>query len=62
VTNGSLAIKLILGCIPMLLIAGIIEGFISPAHISPYYKYTVSALSALLMIVYFSSGQRPAIA
>jgi uncharacterized membrane protein SpoIIM required for sporulation len=57
VTNGSLAIKLILGCIPMLLIAGIIEGFVSPAHISPYYKYTVSALSALLMIVYFL--QRP---
>jgi len=59
VTNGSLAIKLILGCIPMLLIAGIIEGFVSPAHISPYYKYTVSALSSLLMVVYFGSGQWP---
>lgn len=56
VTNGSLAIKLILGCIPMLLIAGLIEGFVSPAHISPYYKYSVSALSALLMIIYFGQG------
>jgi uncharacterized membrane protein SpoIIM required for sporulation len=35
VSNGLLAIKLILGCIPMLIIAGIIEGFLSPAHVSP---------------------------
>jgi hypothetical protein len=40
----------------MLLIAGLIEGFVSPAHISPYYKYSVSALSALLMIIYFGQG------
>ncbi|HWP41811.1 MAG TPA: stage II sporulation protein M [Blastocatellia bacterium] len=53
VMNGSLAIKLILGCIPMLLIAGLIEGFISPAHISPYYKYAIAAVSALLMAAYF---------
>jgi uncharacterized membrane protein SpoIIM required for sporulation len=58
VTNGSSAIKLILGCIPMLLIAGIIEGFISPAHISPYYKYSVAAASAILLTVYFLRGQR----
>src|SRR5215469_1830370 len=31
VSNGLLGIKLIMGCIPMLLIAGIIEGFISPS-------------------------------
>jgi len=53
VTNGLLAIKLILGCVPMLLIAGLIEGFISPAHISPVYKYGVSAVSALALVVYF---------
>lgn len=53
VTNGMLAIKLILGCIPMLLIAGMIEGFISPAHIAPAYKFSVSIMSALLLIVYF---------
>ena len=53
VTNGITAIKLIMGCIPMLLIAGLIEGFISPAHISPYFKFAVSTLSALLMIIYF---------
>ena len=53
VENGRLAIKLILGCIPMLLIAGLIEGFISPAHIPRAYKFSISALSALVMAIYF---------
>jgi uncharacterized membrane protein SpoIIM required for sporulation len=53
VENGRLAIKLILGCIPMLLIAGLIEGFISPAHIPAAYKFSISAMSALLMAMYF---------
>jgi len=53
VENGRLAIKLILGCIPMLLIAGLIEGFISPAHIPAAFKFSVSALSALLLVMYF---------
>lgn len=53
VINGGLAIKLILGCTPMLLIAGLIEGFISPAHIAPAYKFSISAMSALLMTMYF---------
>ncbi|HXG91109.1 MAG TPA: stage II sporulation protein M [Blastocatellia bacterium] len=53
VTNGLVAIKLILGCMPMLVVAGLIEGFISPAHISPYFKFAVSTLSAMVMIIYF---------
>jgi uncharacterized membrane protein SpoIIM required for sporulation len=64
VTNGLLAVKLILGCIPMLIIAGIIEGFLSPAHISPYYKFAVSILSAVFLVVYFLKpdlrNQKPA--
>jgi uncharacterized membrane protein SpoIIM required for sporulation len=59
VTNGLEAIKLILGCIPMLLIAGLIEGFISPAHIPPAYKFSVSILSALVMAMYFLKPNRP---
>ena len=58
VTNGLVAIKLILGCIPMLLIAGLIEGFISPAHISPTFKFSISALSALVMTMYFLKPDR----
>jgi len=53
VENGRLAIKLILGCIPMLLIAGLIEGFISPAHIPAAFKFSISAMSALIMALYF---------
>jgi uncharacterized membrane protein SpoIIM required for sporulation len=58
VENGRLAIKLILGCIPMLLIAGLIEGFISPAHIPATFKFSISALSALLMTIYFLKPDR----
>lgn len=53
VTNGLLAVKLIIGCIPMLIIAGIIEGFLSPAPIAPYYKFAVAILTAIFMVIYF---------
>ena len=53
VANGIVAAKLVLGCIPMLFIAGFIEGFISPATISPLYKLAVSAVSAMSLIFYF---------
>lgn len=59
VGNGMLAIKLILGCIPMLILAGIIEGFLSPAHVSPFYKFTVSAMSAIFLVIYFLLPERP---
>jgi len=59
VTNGRLAIKLIMGCVPMLLIAGLIEGFISPAHIPAPYKFSVSGLSAVLMVMYFLKADLP---
>jgi uncharacterized membrane protein SpoIIM required for sporulation len=58
VTHGIEAVKLILGCVPMLVIAGIIEGFISPAHISPIIKFTVSGMSLLALIVYFLKPDR----
>lgn len=53
VKNGLEAVKLILGCIPMLLIAGLIEGFISPAHIPSVIKFVISGMSALAMTAYF---------
>ena len=53
VTNGMLAVKLIMGCVPMLIVAGLIEGFVSPAHISPFYKYSVSIVSAIVLAAYF---------
>lgn len=58
VINGRQAIRLVLACIPMLLVAGIIEGFISPARISPWYKFSISIMSALLLAAYFLSRDR----
>jgi uncharacterized membrane protein SpoIIM required for sporulation len=58
VTNGKLAVRLVLGCIPMLIIAGVIEGFISPAHIPPAFKFAVSITTALLMTAYFLKPDR----
>jgi uncharacterized membrane protein SpoIIM required for sporulation len=53
VSYGLLGIKLIMGCIPMLLIAGTIEGFISPSHIPAGFKFAISGVSAVALAVYF---------
>jgi len=50
--RGSLAIKLLAGCIPLLMIAGTIEGFISPTPIHPAYKFAVSTATAIGLVVY----------
>ncbi len=52
--NGQKAIKLILGVIPMFIVAGIIEGFITPLDISPYIKLIFAIFTGLLLILYFS--------
>ena len=58
VVNGIEAVKLILGCVPMLVIAGIIEGFVSPAHIPAAVKFAVSGASLLALIAYFLKPDR----
>jgi hypothetical protein len=47
-----------MGCVPMLLIAGMIEGFISPAPIPAMIKFTVSGMSLLAMTAYFFKPDR----
>jgi Stage II sporulation protein M len=56
--KGSLAIKLLAGSIPMLVIAGCIEAFISPAHIHPAYKFGVSAATAVGLAAYLLKAER----
>jgi len=58
VKNGLEAVKLVMGCVPMLLIAGFIEGFISPSHIPAYFKLAVSAASAAALVAYFMKPDR----
>ena len=50
--RGREAIQLAMGCVPLLAIAGTIEGFISPAPIPPAMKYTVSAVTGISLYAY----------
>lgn len=53
------AVQLLFGCVPLLVIAGIIEGFISPSDLPVGFKLCVSAASGLLLYSYlFRSGKR----
>jgi uncharacterized membrane protein SpoIIM required for sporulation len=53
------AVKLLLGAVPMLVVAGTIEGFISPAeNILPVFKWGVGILSGALFYAYlFLAGR-----
>lgn len=51
--SGIEAVKIVVGTAFLLVIAGTIEGFISPAPISPIFKIAVGVLSGLAMYSYF---------
>jgi uncharacterized membrane protein SpoIIM required for sporulation len=50
--RGMDAIRLLAGCVPLLVVAGTIEGFISPAPISPLIKLSVAALTGIALYSY----------
>ncbi len=49
---GGQAIRLLLGIIPMLVIAGLIEGFISPTYIDASFKFAIGAGLFVLLVLY----------
>ncbi len=53
------AVTLIIGCVPLLIIAGIIEGFLSPSEGAPWpVKWAVGLLSGILLYAYlFFAGR-----
>lgn len=51
-TRGLEAIGLIMGCVPILVLAGIIEGFISPAPINPAIKYGIGISTGIALYSY----------
>jgi len=57
--RGATAIKLLAGCIPLLVIAGLIEAFISPTPIHPAYKFAVSAATAIGLLAYLLKSPPP---
>jgi uncharacterized membrane protein SpoIIM required for sporulation len=54
IEKGELAIKLLAGCIPLLIIAGTIEGFVSPSRLHWGYKFAVSLTTAIGLAVYLT--------
>jgi uncharacterized membrane protein SpoIIM required for sporulation len=55
---GNRGTKLLLGTIPMLVIAGVIEAFISPVKIAAPLKCLLSAILFTALILYLSGGKR----
>jgi len=55
---GGEAIRLLIGVIPMLIIAGVIEGFLSPSGMAVSLKFAFAAALFILLLVYlFRAGQ-----
>jgi uncharacterized membrane protein SpoIIM required for sporulation len=51
---GSLAVKMVLGSIPLLIVAGSMEGFVSPSNLPPLLKYLVSLTLGLALVFYLT--------
>jgi len=51
------SVQLLLGTIPLFIIAGIIEGFITPASLSLEAKYAVAVLTLIAFVSYLASGK-----
>lgn len=51
-TSGLEAVRLMAGVALLLVVAGIIEGFISPAEISPFFKFGIAAITFVALYGY----------
>lgn len=51
------SVQLLLGTIPLFVIAGVIEGFITPASFSLETKYIVACVTILALILYILIGK-----
>jgi uncharacterized membrane protein SpoIIM required for sporulation len=52
--TGGQAVRLVLGSLPILVLAGIIEGFISPTDLPPWMKFSLSGAMLVLLIAFVS--------
>jgi uncharacterized membrane protein SpoIIM required for sporulation len=53
---GSESVKVVLGCIPMLVIAGVIEAFVSPTELAIPLKFTMASALFVLLVAYLCSS------
>jgi uncharacterized membrane protein SpoIIM required for sporulation len=51
-TSAQRAIPLLFGCVPLLMIAGTLEGFVSPSGIPHLAKFLIGALALILLYTY----------
>lgn len=56
-TQAKRSVQLLLGTIPLFIIAGIIEGFITPARISLEAKYAVAIITVIGLVLYVVVGK-----
>ncbi|KGP74139.1 stage II sporulation protein M [Pontibacillus yanchengensis] len=56
-TQALRSVKLFLGTIPLFIVAGLIEGFITPASISLEAKYLVAFITVIGLVLYVSIGK-----
>ena len=60
VLEGGRAVRLALGIIPLLIVAGTVEGFVSPTDLPSKWKYTLAAgLFALLLLFVMRKNVQP---
>ena len=55
---GGRAIRLLAGVIPLLILAGVIEGFFSPTHVPVALKFTLAAILFAALALYLGSSLR----
>jgi uncharacterized membrane protein SpoIIM required for sporulation len=60
VEAGGRAVRLVLGVIPMLIIAGFIEGYLSPSHFPVPLKFALGATLGTVLALYLASGAQEA--
>jgi uncharacterized membrane protein SpoIIM required for sporulation len=56
VLRGRRAVRLTLGCVPLLLVAAVVEGFVSPSHLAPGFKFFFAACLLILVLSYMWAG------
>ncbi|HYL92825.1 MAG TPA: stage II sporulation protein M [Alphaproteobacteria bacterium] len=65
VKSGGEAIKLVMGTVPILIVAGLIEGFISPSPIAPQAKFILAGVIGSIffgyLFIYQGKEEDPAI-
>jgi uncharacterized membrane protein SpoIIM required for sporulation len=57
VRAGAEAVKLIVGCVPLLMVAGIVEAFVSPTDLAIRTKFTLATALFALLVLYLQSGR-----